>query len=86
MTELLRNFWTRQSLPWMAVLELVRGIPGSDAVQALLTSIGYLCHFVALEAVPTLHQRLQWPSIYGAVYLPALVASCVDKLLAQVRL
>lgn len=51
MTELLRNFCTRQSLPWMAS-ECQHGRLISDT--RTLTSVGDLGNFVTLEAVPAL--------------------------------
>jgi hypothetical protein len=56
MTELLRNFETRQSLPWMAArcVRTKACILGRD----VLTGIRYLGHLIALEAVPTLISAL----------------------------
>lgn len=51
MTELLRNFWIKQSRPWIAVAsELVWSNDSSG--RESLTGIGDLSNLVAVEAVP----------------------------------
>lgn len=49
MTELLRNFWTRQSRPCIAVPAVSRACGGS---QEEPTGIRYFSNFVATVAIP----------------------------------
>ena len=49
MTELLRNFWIRQSLPCMA--EQTLGKTEHDEGKPL-TCVRYFCYFVAIETSP----------------------------------
>jgi hypothetical protein len=51
MTELLRNFWIKQSRPWIAVASELAWSNDLDRTESL-TGIGDLGNLVAVEAVP----------------------------------